>query len=186
MRRLNQENINTPEFYNEHFHPALAVTDIERHEKLAKYFKGGCYLDVGCLDSPMPVILSERFPASDIIGLDFSPQVINFFAPRFPKVRYMLGDAMKLPFGDGYCDYVVAGQVIEHMEDPKAFIDECMRVLWPRKDGAYLAISTPLNESDRCEFGGRQHLWSFTEQDFIDWGFETEILNRDILAWKRK
>ena len=77
----------------------------------------------------------------------------------------------------------MAGEVIEHMEDPEEFIENCMEML---STGGWLAISTPLNESDRREVGGRQHLWSFSEQDFIDWGFETEIMNKTIIAWKRK
>lgn len=180
MRRLTKENINTPEFFDNHFSGELQYADIARLEALVRYFQGGKYLEVGCFDSPMPGIIADRFPDSEVVALDFAPEVIKTLAPLFPKVKYIVADVRSIK---GKYDYIMAGEIIEHMEDPKAFIDMCMKAL--SKDGR-LAISTPLEESDRREVGGKQHLWSFTEQDFKDWGFETKIMDKTILAWKRK
>jgi len=181
MRRITKENINTPEFFDNHFSGELQYADIDRLEKLVKHFKGGKYLELGCFDSPMPGILADRFPGSPIYAIDFSPKVIHTLAPQYPKVNYLIKNLKNLSFTE--VDYVMAGEVIEHMEDPEEFIENCMEML---STGGWLAISTPLNESDRREVGGRQHLWSFSEQDFIDWGFETEIMGKTILAWLRK
>lgn len=180
MRRITEENINTPEFFDNHFSGELQYADIERLRRLIKNHRGGRYLEVGCFDSPLPPLVSEEYKG-EVWAVDFSPKVIEFLKPRFPKVHYFVSDARALSLKD--LDYIVAGEVIEHMEDPKEFIDGCMNLL--SKEG-WLAISTPLEESDRREVGGKQHLWSFTEQDFKDWGFETEIMGKTILAWKRK
>lgn len=173
MQRLNQTNINTPEHFNNKFHGTLGVSDMERLWKMAKYFKGGTYLDVGCWDSIMPIILAERYPDSNIYGLDFADKVIDFLAPRFPKVKYQtIKSCYSLPFDDNSVDYVVAGETIEHLEDPKAFVQECLRVL---KKGGYFAITTPKEEAKTAHrIGGPLHLWSFDEQDIKDLGF-TEI-----------
>lgn len=183
MRRITKENINTPEFFDNHFSGELQYADIDRLEKLVKYFKGGRYAEIGCFDSPMPIILADRFPTSEIYAFDFSKKVVATWGPRFPKIHWGVADVRNLPLEDESIDYVMAGEIIEHMDEPETFIGECMRVL---AKGGWLAISTPLNESDRREVGGKQHLWSFSEQDFKDWGFETEIMNKTIIAWKRK
>ena len=182
MRRLTKENINTPEFFDKHFSGELEYADIARLEKLIKHYKGGPYMEVGCFDSPLPIIVKERFPEASVWACDFSPRVIEVLKKNHPEVTYVRLDARD-GLGSNSFDYVVAGEVIEHMEDPEEFIENCVEAL--RKDG-WLAISTPLEESDRREVGEKQHLWSFTEQDFKDWGFETEVAGKTILAWKRK
>lgn len=189
MKRLNNGNINTPEFFNNKFTGELAYCDMERQELLAKYFKGGVYVDVGCMDSPMPSILAEKY--DNIYALDFADKIIDILSKKFPKVHYkVIPNEYTLPFQDESVDYVVAGEFIEHLEDPKRFISEAMRVL---KKGGWLAISTPFEEGvSQGLIGGKQHLWSYNKQD-IDELFdnpETLLLKESggtsILAWKQK
>lgn len=189
MRRLNQQ-FNSPEVFDQKFNGTLGVSDMERHEALAKYFTGGVYLDVGCHDSPMPIILSERYPDSEIWAIDYAPKTIEFLAKRFPKVHYIVGDAYNLPFGDESVDYVVAGETIEHLEDPQAFVNEALRVLSP---GGYLAISTPWAELiEQPSVGGKLHIWSFQVADIEEMlgTKEVEIIveerTKSIIAWRKK
>lgn len=188
MRRINEVNNNTPEEYDKRFPRALGIVDMERLTKLAMYFKGGVYVDVGCFDSVMPIILAERYPESDIYALDHSPKLIEFLAKRFPKVHYQVAEAYALPFKDNSVDQIVAGEIIEHLDDPAAFIKECFRVL---KKGGWLSISTPHEEKGQ-EVGGPMHVWAYTVED-IKWLLETkevEVLQEEtfktILAWKQK
>lgn len=173
MRRLNEKNINTPALFNDKFSYSLGVYDIGRFEKLAKYFKGGVYVDVGVWDSPMPLILAERYPKSKIHALDFADKVIEFLKPKLPQVNYKLIDSCySLPFEDNSVDCVVGGEIIEHLDTPDKFVKECLRVLKP---GGYLAISTPHMEADkRYKIGGPTHVWSYDESDLRELGF-TEI-----------
>lgn len=184
MKRLNEENINTPGLFNDKFIRALGATDIERFELLAKYFKGGIYVDVGCWDSPMPMILSERYPKSQIYALDFADKVIEFFASKFPRVKYtLIKSCYELPFEDNSVDYVVGGEIIEHLEEPDKFIQECKRIL---KKGGYLAVSTPHIEAEKdSKVGGPTHIWSYDEQDLKDFGFNeiTFIKEENYLTW---
>lgn len=191
MQRLNEENINTPENSNARFNGTIGLFDMERFRKLAKHFKTGKYLDIGAFDSLMPMILAER-PGAEIHVLDFAYEIIEFLKPRFPDVHYHIHDLRKgLPFKDNEFDYVVAGEVIEHMEDPKWFVTELMRVVKP---GGYLALSTPHNEIERGDrIGGPFHLWSYDEQDMKDLLGEPVEIDMQLegnfntmLAWKRK
>lgn len=194
MKRLNKENPNTPEWFNNHFDGKLAVADIERLEKMAKHFKGGDFIELGCWDSPLPIILSERFPESQIYALDFADKVVDFLAPRFPKVRWIRHDfRFGIPLSNDpsnpFYNYIVAGEVIEHMEDPKKFVEDCLRGL---KKGGWLAISTPHIEIEKQhKIGGPLHLWSLDEKDLKDLGFTEIEINREgdnlsWIAWQQK
>lgn len=196
MQRLNLDNVNTPENSNKRFNGSVGLYDIERFEKLAKYFKGqgGKYLDVGAFDSIMPQLLAERYPTAEIFVVDFANEILDFLRPRFPKVKYIhadlrLGELYHLPFLSDEFDCVVAGELIEHMEDPAGFIRELLRVVKP---GGWLAISTPHKEIERPDkIGGAFHLWSYDEKDMKDLGFteiELHLEGRYItmIAWQRK
>ena len=78
--------------------------------------------------------------------------------------KYQVANVNKLPFEDGYFDWVVAGELIEHTEKPDELIKELMRVL---KSGGTLALSTPLEEAVNGAVSA-EHLWSFDSNDIIN------------------
>jgi ubiquinone/menaquinone biosynthesis C-methylase UbiE len=189
MKKIN-ENHNSPEVFNRKFNETFGLSDMKRLWAMAKYYQGGTYVDVGCLDSPMPVILSERYPDSDIWGIDYADKVIEFLAPLFPKVHYVVGDAYYLPFADESVDYVVAGETIEHLEDPRTFVYEALRILKP---GGWLSVSTPWEELYRQgSVGGDLHIWSYSESDIRELlstdnvEIIQEIRTKSIIAWRQK
>ena len=51
-------------------------------------------------------------------------------------IEYALADGRELPFADDCFDYVTAAQVLEHVSDKQAMLDEVVRVLKP--DGVFL------------------------------------------------
>lgn len=163
MRRLNPNNINIPELSNDIFqnrwHGQVHYIDWERFKSLAKHYKGGAYLDLGCFNSPMPGELKRNYPESEIVGIDHADKVIARMREIFPEVRYIKKDFTTIPFHDGYFDYIVAGEVIEHLEHPDRFIQEGMRVL---KKGGWFAISTPFDEKNRSN---PEHTWGYTKED---------------------
>jgi 2-polyprenyl-3-methyl-5-hydroxy-6-metoxy-1,4-benzoquinol methylase len=189
MLRINKENINSPEFFNKKFNGELAYCDMERLNLLAKYYKGGVYVDIGCMDSPMPSILAEKH--DEIYALDFADGIISKLKVKYPKVKYqVIQNELDLPFKKNSIDYIVAGEFIEHLEDPKAFLDKAFSLL---KKGGYLAISTPFEEMvSQGSIGGKQHLWSFNRDDINYMMNNPEILilkesgNNTIIAWQKK
>ena len=166
MERLNPENINKPElafkFFTERWRGMLHWCDWARFRALNKYYKGGKYLDAGCFNSPMPFELT-RDGHKEITAIDYSPELIGALKEKFPEVDYQVMDVNDMSFGAEAFDYVVAGELIEHMENPEATLKELLRVL---KVGGTLAISTPLNEIQRGSVSN-EHLWSFSSSDII-------------------
>lgn len=97
----------------------------------------GRILDVGCDHSALHGILYEAF-GGNVDGVD---AIVNRYR-GFPRVIQGLAEA--LPFPDRSFDSVVAGEVIEHLSDPSAFIREAHRVL---QKGGTLILTTPNKRS---------------------------------------
>lgn len=64
----------------------------------------------------------------------------------------VVGDGYHLPFKNKTFDYVICSHILEHMEDPKAFMREMTRV------GKAGYIEVPSDVSERI-FGWNFHLW---------------------------
>jgi len=112
---------------------------------------GSRVLDAGCGRSLFTEIRPDwpfRIVAADV---DF-----DLLAARkagFPAVRWVVGDAHPLPFRDAAFDGLFAGELVEHLPDPEAGVEEFRRVLRP---GGTLVLTTPnrlrlANVVDRSE-----------------------------------
>lgn len=171
MKRLRPDNPNTDTTLAWKAFQAggcvLPQTDWARLEALVKYYKGGTYLDVGCGASPMPWRLAAEHPDAKIFAIDHDEQLVAHLAsmPGKPLNLHYLVYWVNAPLGVEECDYLVAGELIEHLDDPAAFIAECYRVLKP---GGMLALSTPLSEGVRHGRVSDQHVWSFEGPDVED------------------
>jgi ubiquinone/menaquinone biosynthesis C-methylase UbiE len=84
--------------------------------------------------------------ATSVIGLDLDPantaQGARFAAAHgvSDRVRFVVGDAVRLPFDDGRFDALTANDAMEHFADPAAALVELSRVLRP---GGRLYVSFP-------------------------------------------
>jgi ubiquinone/menaquinone biosynthesis C-methylase UbiE len=86
--------------------------------------------------------LIKQFGKEKLVGLDFEDYCMiryNKYQITSPDVVHNL-NIFPYPFSNNQFDYVVAGEIIEHLENPKAFLDEVYRIL--KKDG-YLILTTP-------------------------------------------
>lgn len=172
MKRLNSKNINTPEMsdgiFRDRWDSKEHSVDWNRFAALARDFKGGRYLDLGCFNSPMPGHLSEQFPESEIIAMDHAPETIKKMQELYPKVKYICADFLTYPWKEediGSFDYIVAGEVLEHLEDPKEFIRGVHRLL---KDDGVFAFSTPFEETISQPAVSHEHVWAYTMEDLKD------------------
>lgn len=97
-------------------------------------------LDVGCGDGSAAATAAGPLAGHRLIGVDWSQDALRRAAPRIPyTVRGELTDG-GLPFATGAADAVLFSEVIEHLVDPDAALDELHRVLRP---GGHLMLSTP-------------------------------------------
>lgn len=173
MKRLQENNINTPEFFDKAYFGReresqndFNIYDDKRFEAMAKYFKGGKLLDLGAGDSSICHKLQDKFRTSEFHALDFASEVIRYLGEKYPKINYVYGEVLNTPYEDKYFDYIVAGELIEHMETPQNLVQEAMRILKPK---GVLALSTPYKEEITIEkFISPEHIWSFDTEDIED------------------
>jgi ubiquinone/menaquinone biosynthesis C-methylase UbiE len=114
----------------------LALRDVP--VKLADY-SGRSVLEVGCGMGEGLNFLSRLAPGAAMVGLDLSPRAVaraNARLSRADALRYVQGDAERLPFDDGCMDVVVTVESSHTYPDLGRFFDEAVRVLKP---GGYLS-----------------------------------------------
>lgn len=158
MKRLNNKDNNSPEEYQKIAYTPVDWFELKRWQRLLKHWKGGYLLDLGSFDSMVPVFAKALYPESWVHALDYSYKGTNIYS----GIYYDQGDVYNIKRGDATMDYVVMGQLLEHLEYPEKALKEAMRVL---KVGGVLALSVPLNETEAGEVDKTHHLWSFSEQD---------------------
>ena len=94
-------------------------------------------LNVGAGQGSFTRLLEAR--GLDVVSADVSQAAIDVLEERV-RGQVLHADMTKLPFPDCSFDAVVAGEVIEHIEDDRGAIAEAARVLRP---GGVLALSVP-------------------------------------------
>ena len=113
---------------------------IARYAFAQRYVEGKNVLDAGCGTGYGSAELARS--AASVVGIDFSPEAIAFAAEHYRAAgaRFSVSTCTALPFRSHAFDIVVAFEVIEHLQDYRAFLDECARVLRP--EGLFI-VSSP-------------------------------------------
>lgn len=116
---------------------------------------GDKVLDIASgLSDFLPLIQKKK--KIEAYGLDFSSFAIEEMRKLFPEINWVEGDALDTPFKDRFFDVVVAGETIEHFENPDLLIREIVRIT---KVGGTIVLSTPHIK------GYEYHLWVFDDND---------------------
>ena len=158
MKVVSKKNINTPEYFNKFFRNKKEnIANVLRQRAMLEYYEGGTAIELGCGMSPLVVMLKEKSPRSRIYGLDFSVEAIKKMAENHSNINWVVGDATVTQFIDNNFDYVFAGELIEHIENPQYLVEEMVRIIKPR---GMIVVSTP-----QLEFKDKEHLWEFSPTD---------------------
>jgi SAM-dependent methyltransferase len=129
------------EFTGERLHAdaPLFALDLARHQaayEVAGRAGGGeRVLDLGSGSGHGTAFLQHA--GATAIGLD---RVAADAASRVAGVRFVRGDVGRVPFRSGSFDRVASFQVIEHLEDPSAYLAGIARLLRP---GGTALLTTP-------------------------------------------
>lgn len=102
--------------------------------------QAGVILDVGCSSGFILADLQRRFPASVIMGSDVVGQSLERLAARMPGVPLLNFDLVECPLDDESIDAVVLLNVLEHIADDLAALQEVHRILKP---GGVAVIEVP-------------------------------------------
>ena len=108
-------------------------------------------LHLGCSDAPFTDImlankcllhsrLLQRSPK--IVGFDLNAYGLQLLRRAHPDAKFVQGDAEQLQeyFGPNTFDLVIAGEIVEHLSNPGAFLTSCAKVL---TDDGVLLITIP-------------------------------------------
>jgi ubiquinone/menaquinone biosynthesis C-methylase UbiE len=96
----------------------------------------GRALDAACGTGRHAAHLVER--GHDVIGVDGSPEMLEFARTRVPPARFLDGDLRALPLDDGEVDVVVCALALAHLDDLRPPIAELARVVRP---GGHVVVS---------------------------------------------
>jgi len=103
---------------------------------------GDRVLDACCGTGDLAIAARKR-GAAEVVGLDFSAQMLERARRKAPEIEWLLGDVLALPFEDASFDSATVGFGIRNVDDLEAGLRELRRVL---RDGgriAILEITTP-------------------------------------------
>ena len=124
--------------------PELRVTYLQSlaaYEHAEQYVAGKRVVDCGCGEGYGTALLAERSALS--IGVDRESEVVAYAARKYKaseRATFVAASVDAIPFTDGSIDIVVCFQVLEHLPDPLAFLQEVRRLLAP---GGVLILTTP-------------------------------------------
>jgi O-antigen biosynthesis protein len=139
----------------------IEAEHLSRYHWAAMLVSGKRVLDAGCGTAYGSAILAAG-NAREVVGVDVAADVLAAVSARMPDgVELREADASNLPFDAGTFDVVVCFEVIEHVDDAVAVLDELARVL--AEDGV-LAISSP--NRDVYMPGNPHHRYEFVPQEF--------------------
>ena len=96
-------------------------------------------LEIGCDCGATLLEIKNRFPNVDVYGSELNPnsaRIASFFA----KVEVNNIEEESLDWADNRFDYIIFGDVLEHLHDPLKTICYCRKLL---KEGGYIIASVP-------------------------------------------
>jgi SAM-dependent methyltransferase len=79
-------------------------------------------------------------PTTAVIGIEYRLDKVSLATTRLPNLAGVVADAGMVPLPDGSADLVTSIEVLEHLTDPRAAVDEFARIC--RRDGR-LVVSVP-------------------------------------------
>jgi SAM-dependent methyltransferase len=105
---------------------------------------------IGCTDSPYTchrldqarLLHSRLLEAADVTGFDIDEESLAILEKRFPRERFICADLTEgvPPEEVGQYDLVLAGEVLEHVPNPSAFLLGCIKLMGPH---GRLCVSVP-------------------------------------------
>ena len=104
--------------------------------------RGDRVLDACCGTGDLAVA-ARRAGAREVVGLDFSPRMLERARRKEPAVEWVQGDLLELPFADASFDAATVGFGVRNVADLERGLAELRRVLRPGGRVGILEITQP-------------------------------------------
>lgn len=135
-----EERLDPDRYYAEHY--ATFSQYLGRYAFASRFADAdAAVLDLGCGCGYGAAYLAEA-PNRSVVGIDRSSEGTGFARKRYGlgRLSFVTADATAIPLKSGTMNLIVAMEMIEHVRDAKAVINEVRRVLKP---GGLFVVSTP-------------------------------------------
>ncbi|MFQ6016032.1 MAG: ubiquinone/menaquinone biosynthesis methyltransferase [Anaerolineae bacterium] len=116
--------------------------------QLAQPPPGGLALDVATGTAELALALLKTAPTIHVVGVDSCPEMLAVGKRKVQgeaghHLRFLAGDALRLPFPDGAFDCLVNGFVLRHVSDISQALAEMGRVVRPGGCVVCLEVTKP-------------------------------------------
>jgi ubiquinone/menaquinone biosynthesis C-methylase UbiE len=85
-------------------------------------------LEVGCGEGHMTEFARKKLPQAGFTALDISNSIVSGAARDYQAIRFVCGNAYRLPFDENQFDLVLALESLEHMTNAEHALSEIRRV----------------------------------------------------------
>lgn len=131
------------------FQNIIRKKEIAIISELVKNKNPDVVLDLGCGGGWLSRILSPK--GYNVIGLDSSKKLINNATRADPISKFLVGNALRLPFKEDTFQLIIGVAVLHHLKITDA-LDECNRVL---KRGGFILFMEPNSLNPLMALGRR-------------------------------
>lgn len=147
------EPVLTPVEWAEHFRRQAEWTRAARNYlyRRADLLRARCVLDVGCGTGVITEEMTTR-TRGRVVGLDINPDFLRLREGNGAK--YVLGDALHLPFADGAFDVVFCHFVLMWLRDARRGVAEMVRVTRP---GGWVLLCAEPDYGARLDYPDLPH-----------------------------
>jgi len=105
---------------------------------------GGSALDLACGSGKLTAELARiAGPGGRVVGLDFSPKMLEVARHDHPALEFIEGDALDVPFDSATFDATTIAFGLRNLADPVRGLCEMTRVLKPRGRAVVLEFVRP-------------------------------------------
>ncbi|MBI3737513.1 MAG: class I SAM-dependent methyltransferase [Chloroflexi bacterium] len=77
-------------------------------------------LDVGCGTGTMSIMVKQKYPVGDVVGLDGDTQILEIARSKAEKagveIRFEQGMSFDLPYPDGSFDFILTSMMLHHLD----------------------------------------------------------------------
>jgi SAM-dependent methyltransferase len=144
---------------------------VARYAFASRFAQGKRVLDAGCGAGYGAAELAQS--ALQVTGLDIAADAVEYARATYPipNLLFLVSSCAATPFRPSSFELIVAFEVIEHLQNYRAFLDECARVVTPQ--GLFI-VSSP-NKSYYAESRAKTGPNPFHEHEFEADEFVSEL-----------